>query len=296
MLQVGGCRFALTIKKLKKIQNISFIIKNMRLKLTLNCPLNSTLAYEHHHALRAVIYKVLQRADPVFSHWLHEQGYDMQGHKKFKLFTFGLLTGKPFRRDDVRKCLVFPSGQVEWVVSFCVDTQVEKFVEGLFKNQRLEVVAADTKVVFQVQSVQILNKPHFTETMIFRSQTGICLTEKTEQDRYPQFRSPNDAVFKQLFFTNLRDKVRAVLNQNEIEASLSVGTPMEQFLDLKILSEPKKWSAIVPAETPGGKDIRTIGYRFDFEIKAPAEWLRIGYFAGFGGKASGGFGFGEVLK
>lgn len=261
----------------------------MRLKLTLQTQPNSVLAYEHHHALRAVIYKILQSADPVFSEWLHEQGYDVQGNKKFKLFTYGLLTGKPFRRDDVRKCLIFPSGVVEWVVSFCVDTQVEKFVEGLFKNQRLEVVAAGTKVVFQVQSVQILEKPTFTNTMRFEAKTGICLTEKTEHDRYPQFRSPDDAAFKHLFFTNLRDKVRTVLKQNDLEIP-------PQYLDIKILSEPKKWSAIVPAETQGGKDIRTIGYRFDFAITAPAEWLQIGYYAGFGGKNSGGFGFCEELK
>ena len=260
----------------------------MRLKLTLQTQPNSVLAYEHHHALRAVIYKIFQGADPEFSHWLHEQGYDMDGQKKFKLFSYGLLTGKPFRRDDVRKCLLFPSGVVEWCVSFCVDTQVEKFVEGLFKDQKLEVVAAGTKVVFQVQSVQILETPSFTDTMRFRAQTGICITEKTEHDRYAQFRSPDDANFKHLFFTNLRDKVRTALKQNDIEAP-------PQYLDLKILSEPKKWSATVPAEAHGGKDIRTIGYRFDFEITAPPEWLRVGYYAGFGGKNSGGFGFCEIV-
>ncbi len=259
----------------------------MRLKLTLSCPQNSVLAYEHHHALRAVIYKVLQKADPIFSHWLHEQGYESQGNKKFKLFTFGLLTGKPYRHDKANNCLVFPTGVVEWQVSFCVDTQVEKFVQGLFKSQILEVVAAGTKVVFQVKSVEIIEKPVFTDTMRFRAQSGICLTEKTETDRYAQFRSPNDAIFKELFFKNLHNKVQTVLKQN-------IAPP--QYLDLKILSEPRMWSAIVPSDDPEGKDTKTIGYRFDFEITAPAEWLSIGYDAGFGGKGSGGFGFCEVLK
>ena len=113
----------------------------MRLKLTLKTQPTSVLAYDHHHALRAVIYKVLQRADPVFSEWLHEQGYEAVGKKKFKMFSFGLLTGKPFQRDDRLKRLIFPTGMVEWTVSFCVDAQVEKFVEGLFKNQVLEVVS-----------------------------------------------------------------------------------------------------------------------------------------------------------
>ena len=259
----------------------------MRLRLTLQCPPNSILAYEHHHALRAVIYKVFQSADAVFSQWLHEQGYDRTG-KQFKLFTFGLLTGKPYRHLKERNCILFPSGIVEWEISFCIDTQIEKFVEGLFNNQVLEVVASGTKVVFQVQNVQIIVKPEFTETMRFRAQTGICLTEKAENDRYPQFRHPDDASFKHLFFNNLRDKVRTVLKQDDMD------TP--QYLDLIIGSEPKKWSTIVPSEERNGKDIKTIGYRFDFEVTAPAEWLRIGFFAGFGGKCSGGFGFCEVLR
>jgi CRISPR-associated endoribonuclease Cas6 len=258
----------------------------MRLKLNLSCPPNSTLAYEHHHALRAVIYKILQRADPIFSEWLHEQGYELQGNKKFKLFSFGLLTGKPYRHDKANNRLVFPTGLVEWTVSFCVDTQVEKFVEGLFKSQILEVVAAGTKVVFQVQGVEIIEKPIFTETMRFRAQTGICLTEKTENDRYAQFRSPNDPHFKELFFKNLHNKV---------QTALKTKSDPPQYLDLKILSEPKKWSAIVPSDEPNGKDTRTIGYRFDFEITAPAEWLRIAYDAGIGVNCSGGFGFLEIL-
>ena len=258
----------------------------MRLKLILQTQPNSVLAYNHHYALMAVIYKIIERADPVFSHWLHERGYDARGNKKFKLFTFGLLTGRPFRRDDVRKLLLFPTGVVEWEVSFCVDNQIEKFVEGLFKNQVLEVVAEGTKVVFQVQGVEIMPKPVFTETMRFSAKTGICLPEKTENDRYPQFRSPDDASFKTLFFNNLAAKVQSAFPNQEMRPP--------QYLDLKILSEPRKWSAIVPQEG-SDRPIRTIGYKFDFEVTASAEWLELGYFSGFGKGASGGFGYCDVL-
>ena len=265
----------------------------MRLKLILKTQPNSVLAYEHHHALRAVIYKVLERADPVFSEWLHNQGYDAQGSKKFKLFTFGLLTGRPFRRDDMRKQLIFPTGNVEWIVSFCVDKQIEKFVEGLFKNQVLEVVAEGTKVVFQVQGVEILPKPLFSDTMRFRAQTGICLTEKTDNDRYPQFRSPEHPNFKELFFNSLEAKVLSTQPITNIPVTNIQSPP--QYVDIKILSEPRKWSAIVP-QGNSEKAIRTIGYKFDFSITASAEWLEVGYFAGFGKGTSGGFGFVEELK
>lgn len=269
----------------------------MRLKLILKTQPNSLLAYDHHYALRAVIYRILERADPIFSEWLHNQGYTLKGSKRFKLFSFGLLKGQPYLRDDHRKVLKFPTGIVEWEVSFYVDQQVEKFVEGLFKNQVLEVVAGATKVVFQVQNVQILEKPIFHDTMRFRAETGICLTEKTENDRYAQFRSPHDAPFKDLFINSLKSKVEAA-HKHDLPPSqsclrLNGDAP---YCDIKLLSEPRKWSAIVPSDEPHGRDIRTIGYRFDFEITAPAEWLRVGYYAGFGGKSSGGFGYCEVLK
>ncbi len=260
----------------------------MRLKLTLKTQPNSVLAYEHSYALRAVIYKVLERADPVFSEWLHNQGYDAQGSKKFKLFTFDLLMGRPFRRDDVRKQLTFPTGIVDWEVSFCVDKQVEKFVEGLFKNQVLEVVADGTKVVFQVQGVEIVKPLSFKETMHYRALTGICLTEKTDADRYPQFRSPHDRNFKDLFFNSLEAKVLSTLQKDE-----KLLPP--QYVDLKILSEPRKWSAIVP-QNGSDKPIRTIGFKFDFSLTCPVAWHEVGYFAGFGKGTSGGFGYVAELK
>lgn len=258
----------------------------MRLKLILQTKPNSVLAYDYHYALRAVIYKVLQNADPVFSAWLHDKGYEASGKKAFKLFTFDELRGKPYTYNNQRQLLTFTSGIVEWTVSFCVDKQVEKFVEGLFKNQTLEVVADGTKVVFQVITVNILEKPPFKETMHFRIQTGICLTEKENGKSNPQFRYPQDTHFKDLFLNNLVAKSQAVLKQQDL--------PPPQYLKLKIPPQWKKWSVTEPDED-SSKLIKTIGSKFDFEITAPVEWLEISFAAGFGGKCSSGFGFCEIL-
>ena len=258
----------------------------MRLKLILKTEPNSVLAYDYHYALRAVIYKVLKNADPAFSAWLHDKGYEVEGRKKFKLFTFDELRGKPYKYDNQRKQLTFTSGIVEWTVSFCVDKQVEKFVEGLFKDQIIEVVANGTKVVFQVIGVETLEKPPFKETMRFRIQTGICLTEKEDNKDNAQFRYPSDVHFNDLFFRNLTAKTQAVFKGKTL-------TP-PQYLSLKRLSQWKKWSVVEP---PKGfsKPGKTIGSKFDFEITAPIEWLEISFASGFGGKCSSGFGFCEVL-
>jgi len=41
---------------------------------------------------------------------------------------------------------------------------------------------------------------------------------------------------------------------------------------------------------------KIVGYLFTFHLEAPAELLRIGYYAGFGEKNSIGFGCGEVIN
>lgn len=260
----------------------------MRLKLILRTQPNSVLAFDHHHALRAVIYRIIERADSTYSHWLHENGFAATGKKNFKLFSFDLLRGQPFRLNNERKEILFPTGIVEWTLGFYIEEPLAKFVEGLFKNQVFEVATLGTRVRFEVQSVQILETPSFAQTLRFRCETGICLTEKTETDRYEQFRSPSDAHYKILFYNSLAAKVQAATGRKPLPYS-------EDIFDLTILTEPKKWSTLVPQDN-GAKPIRTIGFKFNFDITAPIDYLKVGYFAGFGKGTSGGFGWVETLK
>ena len=99
----------------------------MRLKLKLTTKPNGTISANYAYALQAVIYKVLEQADPVFSEWLHERGYEASG-KKFKLFTFDLLRGE-YRIQRDTNTISFPTGNVEWCVSFCVEETLEKFAK-----------------------------------------------------------------------------------------------------------------------------------------------------------------------
>jgi CRISPR-associated endoribonuclease Cas6 len=233
---------------------------------------------DYQYAQRAMIYRTLQQADPIFSEWLHAQGYDASG-KNFKLFTFGGLRGA-FDRTTIE--MRFPRGESEFQISFCVEKQLEKFIEGVFRKQTFDIVAGRSKTTFEVQSVEILNEPVFVETMRFRARTGICIAEKREAERHVQYCRPDDAVFSELFFKNLEDKVTTVLGKQ----------PPPQYLGFKLLSDAKKWSTKTPKD---GHLINTIGYQFDFELTAPASWLSVGYAAGFGSKNSGGFGFCEVI-
>jgi CRISPR-associated endoribonuclease Cas6 len=259
-------------------------IKIMRLKLTLNHRPNSTLSLNYHYALQAVIYKVLERADPVFSHWLHEQGYEASG-KKFKLFTFSELRGVPFTLDKHTQTICFRGNSLTWQVSFCVDEGMEKFVTGLFQNQTLEVITPDGRMQLTVQNVEILTPPPFRETMRFKATMPICISEQTLTDKQPQYRAPSHEHFERLFFKNI---------ENKYQAAFGASIPNSQPSTLKILSEPRM-KGLMTYKKELDRPIKTIGYTFDFEVSAPQEWLRVSYDAGFGIKNSGGFGFCEVL-
>ena len=259
----------------------------MRLKLKLRCRPNSVISMNYTYALQAVIYKVLECADPTFSHWLHEKGYDATG-KNFKFFTFDLLRGY-FRNDYDRKTIRFIDGNIEWLVSFCVDTTVEKFVTGLFQNQRLEIVTPDGRLDCDVQSVEIIPPPIFKNNMRFKAIMPICISEKTDSDKYAQYRAPDHAHFEKLFFSNIENKYKAAYPIDSTDAAL----PMPH--SLTIISEPRKKGFTTYKRTLE-RPTQTIGYTFDFELKAPAEWLKVAYFGGFGKSCSSGFGFCEVIE
>lgn len=256
----------------------------MRLKLTLHHKPNAVLSLNYAYALQALIYKVLERADPRFSHWLHERGYEVSG-RNFKLFTFSELRGLPFFIDKAAKTIKYQGNTLTWYVSFCVDEGVEAFISGLFKNQTLGIMTPEGRIDCTVEGVEMQTLPNFEETMRYRALTPICLTEQSENDKYPQFRSPLDSTFEQLLFNNLEYKTKAAFGSS----------PTPSVLGFKLLSEPRM-KGLLTYKRHLAKPIKTIGYTFDFELTAPVEWQMLGYNAGFGGKNSSGFGFCELLK
>jgi CRISPR-associated endoribonuclease Cas6 len=261
----------------------------MRLKLQLNCRPNGVLSFNYHYALQAVIYKTLQRADPVFSHWLHEKGYEAMGKKRFKLFTFSDLNGlyKPNFQDQT---LQFQANSVEWIISFCVDGAMEKFITGLFDSQRLTVATPKGKIDFEVANIEIMETPLFSETMRFRAMMPICISENQEGRPQAKYLAPDEPNYETLFLSNLANKYRAATENRGGE--LEPQTEASNYV--KILSEPRKRGLdTVKAEL--NRPIKVIGYTYDFEISAPMEWLKVGYAAGFGKSSSGGFGMGRII-
>ncbi len=254
----------------------------MRLKLTLSCRSNSTLSLNYHYALQAVIYKTLQRADPVFSQWLHEKGYTASG-KQFKLFTFSDLDGV-YRNDYERGTIQFRDPSVNWCISFCVDEAMEKFITGLFQKQNFAVITPKGSVDFTVSSVEILETPTFYETMRYRTIMPICIAEQQVGRPQAKYLAPDEANYADLLFANLENKCKAAFGNS----------PTPTLLDFKILSDIRK-RGMETIKSELNRPIKLIGYNYDFELRAPIEWQKIGYEAGFGKSSSGGFGMCKIL-
>lgn len=257
----------------------------MRLKLQLACRPNGVLSLNYHYALQAVIYKTLQRADPVFSAWLHEHGHESNGAKRFKLFTFGDLQGL-YRLNFDQQTIQFRTDVVEWEVSFWVESAVEKFITGLFQHQQFAVITPQGSIDFTVQGVDILTPPVFQETMRFRALTPICIAEQQVGRPQPKYLAPDEPNYDRLFLSNLDNKVKAAKMGLYTEGS---------FLDVKVVS-PFKKRGIETVKAELNRPIKVIGYTYDFELTAPIDWLKVGFEAGFGIKNAGGLGFVKVLS
>jgi CRISPR-associated endoribonuclease Cas6 len=279
--------------------------KKMRLKLQLACRPNGVLSLNYHYALQAVIYKTLQRADPIFSAWLHEHGHDVQAtstglqaassqaltsNKRFKLFTFSDLQGL-YRLDFDQQTIQFRTDTVEWEVSFWVESAVEKFITGLFQHQKFAVITPKGSIDFTVQGVEILTPPVFQETMRFRALTPICIAEQQVGRPQPKYLAPDEPNYDRLFLSNLENKVKAATKTVSLARDEATeGSPVA----FKVLT-PFKKRGIETVKAELNRPIKVIGYTYDFELTAPIEWLKVGFEAGFGIKNSGGLGFVKVL-
>lgn len=104
----------------------------MRFKLILEVnrkAFGNILPINYQYEQSAAIYKILSRADKDYSTWLHNNGYQLENGKKFKLFTysrFKIAKRKSLPNSDRLQIL---SDTVEWHYLFCQ----KKVLPVLFK-------------------------------------------------------------------------------------------------------------------------------------------------------------------
>lgn len=257
----------------------------MRIKLCLNpikkVGLESIIPINYQYELSSWIYKTLNFGNPEFSEWLHSQGYITE-NKKFKLFTFSHFDIPKFRINKDR--LQILSNEISLTLSFLPVKTIETFVIGIFKNQKFGIGDKQSQVDFAVKSVERIPEPKFLETMKYHCLSPIFIDKVIEGDRYKRFLSPDNEDYSELFSQNLISKFLA-------NGEFSSINPQE----IKIKHHGKIRKKGISIKTGTKSETKIIGYMFDFELKAPPEIQRIGYYAGFGRLNSQGFGLCEII-
>ncbi|WP_456407907.1 CRISPR-associated endoribonuclease Cas6 [Caldithrix abyssi] len=263
----------------------------MRLKLKLQVDSQfNILPFNYFYPVSAWLYKQINRGDSDFAHWLHQQGYMVKG-KHFKHFTFSKIGLRRFRRLDGG--LLILDRQVDLHFSFLTQKGVESFLSGLFLNQQLDIVDGRHQCRFYVRQVESLSAPEFKARMHFRSKSPICLSKPVEINGKSgkEFLHPSHPEYGQRLVQNLFFKY---LSFKELEKDAAMEDSLMKNFEFKWY-EPCK-SRLATVKSGSKEETRIRGYLYSFDLTAPPELLRIGYYSGFGEKNSLGFGYVEVMK
>jgi len=258
----------------------------MRFKITLNrIGRQRMLPMDYQYYLSAWIYKVIGKADPEFSNFLHTEGY-ATGYKQFKLFNYSpLIFGRPTLWKE-KNLFEIRTDQLSLSVSFHLAEAAEKFIIGLFNNQQVYVGDQFNGLDLVVSQVERLPEPELKSTMNYRAVSPVVISLKDETDKYAQYLTPADENYTELLRQNLWNKYDSIPNIEKLPNDLSF-----QF---KLKGESKSKLVTMKPYTPEQSKVR--GFVFDFTLTCPVEIHQLIRTTGIGEKNSMGFGWVEIVQ
>lgn len=255
----------------------------MRFKLTLQLEPQESgreIPINYQYELSSVIYKIIASADFEFSEHLHTTGY-MSTTKNFKLFTFSNLIA-PNRGITLNKetnRLIINSDTVYWYLSFIPNESTQKFVQGVFSDQRFRLADRLGGARFRIREVQLMPDMKYNDDTEFETMSPISVSKHEEGRKFPLYIAPGDELYETALLTGLTERYKAI-NGKDFEG--------EKYCHLIPTSEPK--SALICIKAGTKEESRIRGYRFRFKLQLPPELMDIAYAGGLGERCSMGFG------
>lgn len=248
-----------------------------RITLTFNQSQPVLFPVDYRFALAAAVYRVMEQGDSTYSKWLHDTGF-ADGNKRFKFFTLSPFRFQESVYEARHKALRILSHEAQFTFSTLQIPMGEKFVQGLFANQRITLSQHGHTVHMVVKSVERLPDPVFTDQMVYRAVVPVVVSVRDrEVHRHEQFLPPLDVRYEELLHRNLRQKLAVAMQTEGQPLTLASDAPF-QFV---VIGEAQKraFSVIRP---DGQRPIIVIGYTYTFELEAPLALHEIGYWTGFG--------------
>ena len=254
----------------------------MKFKITLNINRKhgDLLPFNYQYEQSAVIYRILAQADTQYASWLHENGYQLNGSKRFKLFCYSPFVFERVRPLTKEGCLNIIGERATWYISFIPEKSTLEFIQGIFAHQSFTVGNKEHRVAFDVVGVEAIPIPQLTEEMTFQAMSPICV--KLHDDNKTQYLSPDNPKFAQGILKGLLARYESIHGQP---------LDMEDNAFAFVLTDNKVKAKLITikANTPYESKVR--GYLCTFRMKAPLELMKIACEGGIGEQCSQGFGF-----
>lgn len=256
----------------------------MRLKITFQHQSGIYLPYDYQYAIQEWIYKTLSTADAELATRLHDIGYPYEG-KSFKLFGFGQWAGFPYSRKQ-NEGMWLSTTHSELKVSFVLPEQLSTFVSGLFQDQRHTFYfQGGVSILVVTNQIEILPEPNFSDgTARYKIITGARISVGEAGHEHPQYKGPEHEDYDYLFVQNLVNKHRSSL--------MYKGVPNQEYTIGMQVFDPVKTHMVNVLKN--GHFVNMRGYKFAFELTAPAQIHRTLYYAGAGEECSMGMGWVEM--
>lgn len=252
----------------------------MRIAFKLSHRTGAVLPMDYRAAVSAWIYKTIAQNNPELSQQLHDEGFTSLGHRKFKYFTFGNISPKRFEAKGSTFTLAEGPSRLE--ASFYLSEIAQNLMMGMFKDMRFHLGSYKRPELFEITQAVVLPSPEWSGTMRFRLISPCCIAKTEAGARTATYLPPSHAEFGERLIQNLKNKYMAL--PDSIRPSVDLAAPCH----FKLIREGKPRLHRI-------HNTKVRGYLFDFELTAPVELIKLGYYAGFGEKGAGlGFGFGQI--
>lgn len=249
---------------------------------------NAIIPINYQYPLSAAIYGILAKADAEYATFLHEKGYVVgEGLKHFKLFTFSDLRTKFKLKGD----RMYPSSDLELLVSFHLPEAAQHFVKGLFLSQDIDIADKKSRATFKLCMVEAVSDPFGqtspdTSISIHLKPISPCVAGiKNDKGDY-DFISSVDARFP------------LIIKHNWAQKLMSLGIPFkEDELQVKVQlwnTEPKSRLITIKAGTTAQTRIRGF-MNFGLQLEGHKKNIEVLYNAGAGIYNAQGMGCLEVI-
>lgn len=243
------------------------------------------IPWDYQYAIQQWIYHTLSNADEAMATMLHDHGYTYEG-RSFKLFSFSPWSSYPY--DKIKDVgLRFRSSTSSIDVSFLLPDVLTAFVSGLFQDQtHTFYFKGGISVPITTRNIEILPEPTFYDgASTYKIVTGARISVGEEGQEHPQYKGPEHEDYDFLFVQNLVNKHRSSL--------LYKGVPSDEYIIGMQVFDPIKTQKVNVPKNGNLTEMR--GYKFDFELNAPAEIHKTIYYAGAGEECSVGMGWVEKM-